>query len=324
MGRRKWIFWVIAADILLTVLVAGTPYIFTELFMAATRFGWTVTPQPVDPKAFAVRPGPAAGEVIDGFWLVEQIAPDTWAIGEPADDPDNYEYLLIGKDRALLIDAGATKDHDIHRAIAGITDKPVTVIPTHLHYDHTNGLKFFSSIALIELPETLQKSGGNHVQLGRYQYESWNPLRFEITEWIKPDGMIDLGGRMVQVLLTPGHTTNSVSIWEPEAKRLFTGDLLYPTTLFAFGPDSSLSAYIETLDRLAGMLPADTRIYGAHCCRNDAPPSAPWLDMGDLHDAREAMERVLEGHADGRGFIIHRFPVNARMTLLTLYPLGNW
>ena len=324
MGRRKWILWVIAADILLTVLAAGTPYIFTELFMAATRFGWTITPQPVDPNAFNARPGKAAGEVIDGFWLVEQIAPDTWAIGEPADDPDNYEYLLVGKNRALLIDAGATSDHDIHRAIAKITDLPVIVIPTHLHYDHTNGLKFFDSIALIDLPETRERTQGDAVQLGRYQYEGWAPPRFSVAEWIKPDAVIDLGARQVQILSTPGHTTNSVSIFEPEAKRLFTGDLIYPTTLFAFGPDSSLSAYISTFDWLIATLPADTRVWGAHCCRNDAPPSAPWLDMTDLQDAREAMEKVKEGDSEGRGFIIHRFAVNARMTMLTLYPIANW
>jgi hypothetical protein len=120
MGRKKWILWVIAADLVLTLLFVATPYIFTELFMAATRLGLTITPQPADPKAFAARPGPASGRVIDGFWRVEQIAPDTWAIGEPVDDPDNYEYLLVGKNRALLIDAGATTDHDIHRVIAGL------------------------------------------------------------------------------------------------------------------------------------------------------------------------------------------------------------
>ncbi len=185
-------------------------------------------------------------------------------------------------------------------------------------------MKFFDSIALIDLPETRQRAQGDVVQLGRYQYEGWAPPHFTVTEWIKPDAVIDLGARPVQILSTPGHTTNSVSIYEAEAKRLFTGDLIYPTTLFAFGPDSSLSTYISTLDGLIATLPTDTRIWGAHCCRNDAPPSAPWLDMGDLHDAGEAMAQVQAGKAEGRGFIIHRFPVNARMTLLTLHPVGNW
>jgi hypothetical protein len=46
--------------------------------------------------------------------------------------------------------------------------------------------------------------------------------------------------------------------------------------------------------------------------------------MNDLHDARTAIAAVQTGKAKGRGFIIRRFPVNSRMTLLTLYPFGNW
>jgi glyoxylase-like metal-dependent hydrolase (beta-lactamase superfamily II) len=152
----------------------------------------------------------------------------------------------------------------------------------------------------------------------------WSPPSFTATQWIKPGQAIDLGGRRVEVLFTPGHTANSISIWEPEGKRLFTGDLIYPTTLYAFLPDSSLSTYVSTLDRLLATLPAGARIYGAHCCRNDAPPEAPWLGLNDLRDARAAVADVRAGKAKGRGFVIRRFPVNSRMTLVTLYPLGNW
>jgi len=104
---------------------------------------------------------------------------------------------------------------------------------------------------------------------------------------------------------------------------LFTGDLIYTTTLYAFLPGSSLSAYLATADRLLATLPGDTVIYGAHCCRNDAPPGAPWLDMDDLRDVRRAVENIRTGTATGRGFIIRRFPVNPRMTIVTLYPFAN-
>jgi len=309
--------------LVLAVFLAAAPRVYAELFMLCGQLHCDVNPPPADPKAFRARPGTAAGTVVDGYWRVEKIAPDTWAIGEPQDDPDNYEYLLVGQDRALLIDAGSTTTHDIHRAISPITTLPVTVIPSHLHFDHTNGLKFFRSIALIDLPETRGRARSGVVHLGRYQYLGWSPTSFRVTQWIEPGQWIDLGGRKVQVLSTPGHTTNSVSIWEPEARRLFTGDLAYPTSLYAFLPDSSLSTYVATLDRLSATLPSDTRIYGAHCCRNDAPPEAPWLSMADLRDARSAMQNVRDGKAAGRGFIIRRFPVNARMTMLTLFPFGN-
>ena len=88
-------------------------------------------------------------------------------------------------------------------------------------------------------------------------------------------------------------------------------------------PDSSLSAYAATADRLLGALPPDTRIYGAHCCRNDGPAQAPWLAMDDLRDVRRAVAAIQDGTAKGDGWLLRRFPVNARMTLVTFYPFGN-
>lgn len=305
------------------LLFAFAPFAFAEVSMIAANFGVNVMPAAENPAEFQPLPGKAAGMVVDGHWRVEQVAPDTWAIGEPANEPDNYAYLLVGSRRALLIDSGATRDHDMHRAIDGITALPVTVIPSHLHHDHTNGLKHFRDIALIDLPDTRGRAEGNHVQLGRYQYGRWSPVGFTVTRWIKPDETIDLGGRSVMILSTPGHTTSSVSVWEPAGKRLYTGDFLYPTTLYAFAPDSSLSTYVATIDRLLALLPPDTRLYGAHCCRNDAPPQAPRLGTSDLADTKAAITRIEAGEIEGRGFIIRRFPVNERMTMLTLYPFAN-
>ncbi len=270
-------------------------------------------------------PGPRSGSVVDGYWRVFQIAQNTYAIGEPEAYPDNFEYLLIGSDRALLIDAGATA-RDIHPALATLTRLPVTVIPTHLHYDHTNGLRNFSSIALIDLPQTRSRVEQGVFHFGRYEYmgsRGRDPPLFRVTEWVKPNAYIDLGQRRLQLLWTPGHTVTSISIHDPGARLLFTGDLIYPTTLYAFMPDSSLSTYVATADRLLETLPADTILYGAHCCRNDGPPAAPWLDMQDLRDVRRAVQDIRSGSADGRGFILRRYPVNTRMTLVTLFPFGN-
>jgi glyoxylase-like metal-dependent hydrolase (beta-lactamase superfamily II) len=300
-------------------VIALTPVVYAELF----RAGLASQPPPADPAAFNARRGPAKGELVDGFWLVQQISADTWAIGEPASDPDNYEYLIAGRTRALLIDAGATR-RDIHAVLTRLTKLPVTVIPTHLHYDHTNGLRNFSQIALVDLPETRAREWKGVVHLGRHQYMAPGSLDFRVGEWVRPDSDIDLGGKHVRLLWTPGHTATSISIWDPEAKRIFTGDYLYTTTLYAQMPDSSLSAYEATADRLLAMLPQGTTIYGAHCCRNDVPPEAPWLGLDDLRDARAAIHAVRAGKAHGRGFVIRRFPVNSRMTLLTLYPFGNW
>lgn len=323
---RKRVVWG-AAGLILLVAAAFylTPYAYAEFFLWARRHQVAAAPAPADPSAFDARPGTPLGTETEG-WLVQQIAPGTYALGEPIGDLDNYEYLLVGRERALLIDAGSTP-RDIRPALASLTALPVTTIPTHLHFDHTAGLRNADRIALIDLPETRSRAEGDLYHLSRYQYSQETgesaPFSFKVSDWIKPDAEIDLGGRKVKLLSTPGHTSTSVSIFDPAANLLFTGDLIYPTTLYAFDTSSSLSAYVTTFDRLLAEMPADVTIYGAHCCRNDLPAQAPWLKMSDIGDARAAIIAVQEGKAKGRGFVINRYPVNSRMTLLTLYPFGN-
>ena len=316
----------VAALLAVSTLIAFTltPTIFAEAFIFSLHHDFPVLPRPADPKAFDPRPGPALGKVVAGHWRVQQIAPGTFAIGEPQNEPDNYEYLLVGTKHALLIDSGATA-RDMHAALTTLTSLPVTVIPTHLHWDHTNGLGSFRSIALIDLPESrgrLRDDG--YVHLSRQEYIDNNPRQFRVSLWVKPDEIVDLGGRHVQILWTPGHTATSISVYDPANHFLFTGDFLYPTSLYAFMPDSSLSAYSATADRLLAILPGDARLYGAHCCRNDLPAQAPWLDLNDLRDVRAEIRNILADTATGgRGFLIRRYPVNRRMTVLTLYPFGN-
>lgn len=323
-------FWkpLVAVVVVLAALgglaLAFAPIVYAEASPVLAALHLPVKPPPLIDGA--AKPGPALGTVVGGWWRVQQIAPDTYALGEPQDDPDNYEYLLVGQTRALLIDAGTTK-RDIRPVLATLTKLPVTVMPTHLHSDHTNGLRHFSSIALVDQPETRAGVRDGQFHFSRYQYMGTSGAHdlpvFPVSEWVKPDAFIDLGGRRVQVLWTPGHTATSISLYEPAAKRLFTGDLIYTTSLYVFMPDFSLSAYAATTKRLLADLPADTVIYGAHCCRNDVPAQAPYLAMSDLRDVGTAVAAIEFGKAKGTGFILRRFPVNSRITLITLYPFGD-
>lgn len=279
---------------------------------------------PRQPAAFGPRPGPPAGTAVDAHWRVQQLSRDTYAIGEPQDRPNNYEYLLIGQNRALLIDAGAG-DRSIRPVIAGLTRLPVTVIPTHLHDDHINGVRNFTDIAMIDLPRTRARVRDGVFHASRYQYrgrQDQNP-RFRVTRWIAPGGSIDLGGREVSVIWTPGHTATSLSVYDPGEGLLFTGDFLVPGSIWAFMSDSSLSAYQSSADRLLATLPNKTLIYAGHCCRNDAPPQAPWLTMDDLRDARRALSDIQSGRSHASGLPPRRYPVNRRMSLVTFYPFGN-
>ncbi|MGZ6018689.1 MAG: hypothetical protein ACXWKO_08445 [Phenylobacterium sp.] len=126
-----WRIAAFALVVLTGLALAFAPYVYAEAFPWLSSLGLRATPPSLISNKAA--PGPALGTVVDGRWRVQQIAPQTYALGEPASDPDNYEYLLLGQTRALLVDAGSSPDHDIRPVLATLTFLPVTVIPTHLH-----------------------------------------------------------------------------------------------------------------------------------------------------------------------------------------------
>ena len=100
---------------------------------------------------------------------------------------------------------------------------------------------------------------------------------------------------------------------------LFIGDFIYPTTLYARPlPGASLVGVSLTAKMLLGMLPADTVLRTAHCCRANEGVVAPWLDQGP-----SGLGRSVNCRANWRGKIIagvftrRVHPVNEEMTLAT-------
>ncbi|MFI4889100.1 MAG: MBL fold metallo-hydrolase [Steroidobacterales bacterium] len=308
----------------LTVAIAALSGLALMLapYLASELSAWLEPHQIIDPAA----PELAAGHMVDDYWAVQPIDARTTAIGEPRYYQQNYEYLIAGERRALLFDAG-TGTRDITGIVAGLTHLPVTVMPSHLHFDHTGGIKAFTSIAMIDLPGTRADVAGGRFTIGRYEFlgmgDGLEPPTFAVTEWLKPGAKIDLGGRVLTVLHVPGHTPTSVALYDAAAHQLFAGDFIYPTSLYAFLPGASVSEYRETTRRLLELLPADTKIWTAHCCRVNEKISAPWLTVPDLKDLDTALAAIEYGQAQGTGFFPQRFPVNDQMTILTGFSWNN-
>jgi glyoxylase-like metal-dependent hydrolase (beta-lactamase superfamily II) len=266
------------------------------------------------------------GRMVDDYFAVQDLGDGTFAIGEPRYYQQNYSYLIIGQTRAVLFDSGSGT-RDIGGVVAGLTTLPVTVIVSHFHYDHLGGIAPFKHVAMIDLPETRADVSGGLFRPTRYEYlgfiDGLAAPSVRIEEWLKPGMAIDLGGRSLQVLSTPGHTPNSVALFDAANRRLFIGDYMYPTTLYAFLPGSSLSAYQATASMLIGILPPDTILWTAHCCRKNEGVSAPWLSMRDLHDLDTTLTAVRRGQAKAAGIYPRVYPVNDEMTLATGFPWNN-
>ena len=89
---------------------------------------------------------------MDNWFTIERIDDETYSVGEYKHREEAHSYLLTGKTYSLLIDTGLGVS-DIKTAINAITDLPVSVITTHVHWDHIGGHKYFPNFGVHKFEE---------------------------------------------------------------------------------------------------------------------------------------------------------------------------
>lgn len=74
-----------------------------------------------------------------GDWFtLDRVDTSTYIISEYRHWEETHCYLLLGEERALLIDTGLGIC-DIGQLVRGLTNRPVTTVATHIHWDHIGG-----------------------------------------------------------------------------------------------------------------------------------------------------------------------------------------
>jgi glyoxylase-like metal-dependent hydrolase (beta-lactamase superfamily II) len=291
------IFLAVAATALLVVTAAlFYPYIYAEYKYNVRGQARTPLPKPT---------APVSGRWFDDYFVVETIDPTTFAIGEPRYYQGNDSYLILGAQRAILFDAG-TGLRDIVPVVRSLTNLPVTVIPSHLHFDHVGALGRFDRTALLDDPSLRARLRDSRLTLRRYEFLGFADRlptpTFRVDEWWAPDSTIDLGARRLRVLATPGHTPTSVSLYDEDRHQLFAGDFIYPGYLYAFLPGASRGAYLSTTKRLLSIIDPDAQIFAAHMADPPAPVRAAVLQVADLRALERVLTSINEGDLPSRGF----------------------
>jgi hydroxyacylglutathione hydrolase len=174
----------------------------------------------------------------------------------------NFIYLLIGSDKALLIDTGAVADAKAmplaKTILELLPDKnnqklPLLVAHTHRHLDHRAGDPQFVSLPSVEVvPFDLE---------GVRRFFGFN-------NWPNGVAHIELGGRTVDVIPTPGHNQTHLAFYDDRTGILFTGDFLMPARLLI----EDAGAYRESALRVIDFLKTRqlTHILGGHIELNAA------------------------------------------------------
>lgn len=149
----------------------------------------------------------------------EKINEHTYKI---IDSYDDAMYLLIGSQKALLIDAGMEKV-DLHDYISSITTIPVVLALSHGHIDHIGQSGSFENVFMNLLDRDVYLSH-MHMNVGHFNSDG---LNFKDNEKIHDmPQFFDLGDRKIDVLSLGGHTPGSTIFIDQSQKMIFTGDAI--------------------------------------------------------------------------------------------------
>ena len=96
--------------------------------------------------------------------VIKQIDSTTWQFTEKLLGENVYCYLLVGNQKALLIDT-AYGFTDIAGAVRELTSRPLTVVNTHGHFDHVTGNYRFGRACLHEKDMELYERNTNQAHL---------------------------------------------------------------------------------------------------------------------------------------------------------------
>ena len=237
------------------------------------------------------------------WFTIDSIDESTYIISEYRHWEETHCYLLIGSDRALLVDTGLGVCN-IYEQIRKLTDKPITAVATHIHWDHIGGHKYFSNFYAHEaeldwlngkfpLPTQAVKNMltdrcelPEDFDISKYEIFQGKPSR------VLDDGdIIDLGGRTIQAFRTPGHSPGHLCFWEAEKGYLFSGDLVYKGTLFANYPSTDPQSYLDSLEKIAAL--PTKRIFPGHHSLDIGPEIV--MRMRDAFRDLDAKGKLLHG-----------------------------
>lgn len=167
--------------------------------------------------------------------------------------------LIEGEKSAVLVDTGYGTEN-VAEYIRALTDKPLTVLLTHNHHDHTLGARWFEKTVMF--PEDMAEwhvfTGENkrRIVLGQAIGKGLpvSEQDFLTGECRMPlpmsRCMADLGGITAEVLPCPGHTPGSCVVYVPQRKLLLTGDDRNPCTWLFFESALPVAQYRENVRRL--------------------------------------------------------------------------
>lgn len=264
---------------------------------------------------------------VNDWFEIFRINDTTYALLEPHHDEEVFSYLLLGADKAALIDTGMGIAN-IKVEIEELTNLPVIVLNTHTHFDHTGDNFRFNEIACFDHSfeiDNLNIGHGNqfcsnfmHPTSYRNLPPGFAPEGYQIkpskiTRKLNHLDEIDIGNRVLKIHHTPGHSPGSICIEDKNHKLLYTGDTYYRGTLVSHLPGSNYSDYIKSIDYLRSIAKDIKALCPGH---NEC--FAPLDEIDELHETLSKIKREqfeYTSSADSRFYQFDYFNIRVPLDL---------
>jgi glyoxylase-like metal-dependent hydrolase (beta-lactamase superfamily II) len=216
-------------------------------------------------------------KVSDPWFEVYKPAPGVFAIYEPHQAEEVISYLIVGEKRALLFDTGMGIS-DIKKVTSELTRLPILVLNSHTHDDHVGGNWEFDDVYGMDTDFTRKNAVGSREDAqaeitpdqicgtlpAGFDPKTYATRPWKITAVILDGDRLDLGGRKLEVLATPGHTPDAITLIDRANGLLFTGDTYYPAPIWLFRPETNFADYAASIRRLAALAPQVKLVLGSH------------------------------------------------------------
>ncbi len=227
----------------------------------------------------------------DPWFEVYKVAPATFAIYEPHQAEEVISYLIVGTKQALLFDTGMGIGN-IKAIVARLTSRPIVVLNSHTHDDHVGGNWQFPFIYGMDTAFTRANAKGSHedaqAEIAKDQIcgalpKGFDPAKYSTKPWkislfVHNGFKVNLGGRTIEIISTPGHTPDAISLIDRANGLLFTGDTFYSGEIWLYRPETDFLSYLASTKKLAALAPEIKLALGAHNVPVAQPSALAQLD----------------------------------------------
>ena len=242
-----------------------------------------------------------SGDWFEGY----QVAANLFVFYEPRHYEETIVNLLIGDERAALIDTGCGIGN-LREAVGEVTDKPVIVVNTHTHPDHLGSDHQFDEIAMFDHPlsRRVAKEGvsqetiGTEILAENLVVKPW-PQGFDgsafavpplkVNRWLAEGDTLNLGGADLEVIHTPGEAPDHICLLDRADRVLFCGDILLHGPVWTHLEGGSLTDLVASYRKLMIFFDEFDHLMPGH--------NEPWLDKNLLPETLAGAEKVLSGQA---------------------------